>query len=65
MSWRRIRRRPQKKPDAKEYEQKKQALETLKTQEDQGRLPCIILMKTAFVYSASSHVQRWTQLFGF
>jgi len=36
MSWRRIRRRPEKKPDAKKYEQKKEALKTLKKQEDKG-----------------------------
>lgn len=34
MSWRRIRRSPKKKPAAKEYEQKKQELDSLKTQED-------------------------------
>jgi transposase len=38
MSWRRIRRRPKKKPDAKEYTHKKQELETFKKQEDQEEI---------------------------
>ena len=38
MSWRRVRRRPKKKPDAREYKQKKQELDSFKKQEDKGEI---------------------------
>jgi transposase len=38
MSWRRILRRPKKKPDPVEYQQKANELETFKIQEDEGKI---------------------------
>ncbi len=48
MSWRRIRRRPKKKPAAKEYEQKKQKLDTLKQQEDKGEIDLYYFDESGF-----------------
>lgn len=48
MSWRRVLRRPKKKPDAREYTQKKQALDPLKQQEDQEEIDLYYFDESGF-----------------
>ena len=48
MSWRRLRRRPAKQPDPVEYEAKKQQLEVLKHQDEQGELDLRYMDESGF-----------------
>jgi len=48
MSWRRIQRRPKKKPDADEYTQKKQELDTFQKQEDEGKIDLYYFDESGF-----------------
>lgn len=48
MSWRRIRRRPKKKPDAEEYTKKEQELERLKAREDQEEIDLYYVDESGF-----------------
>ena len=54
MRWRRILRRPKKKPDPEEYTQKKKALSTLKTQEDTGVIDLYFFDESGFCLDSES-----------
>ena len=48
MSWRRIRRRPKKSPAPEDYQKKKEALDTFKTQEDEGDIDLFYFDEAGF-----------------